>query len=162
MRCLLESRRPGRFLPAEGVGMDYQKVLVEHYRRRDNEGKLEEPFAEGHMVNRSCGDELTLYLDTGVDKSGASVVRRVSYIGRGCSVCIASADILCSEIKGLSISRAREIAAEFLRSLQPHSEGDSGESAAEHLPGDIPALLALRDYPMRQKCATMAWNILLE
>jgi nitrogen fixation NifU-like protein len=148
--------------------MDYKAVIVSHYKERSREGELDEPFLEGNMVNRSCGDELSLRLRLEGDDEpegageghGGTRQRRVAaarFIGRGCSICIASADILCAELEGRPVDEARRIAEDFLAALDPHGGGEAGE-----LPGDIPALLTLRDYPMRQKCATMGWKIFLD
>lgn len=149
-----------------------KSIIIRHYRERTWERLPEQPRLEGHEVNRSCGDELTLYIQTdsqtGADdvstahvqtahgETDEKVIRDLGYKGKGCSICIASADILCQELTGVPVSQARETAQELLKTLEPGSEYEA------ELPGDIPALLTLKQFPMRQKCATMGWKILLD
>lgn len=128
-----------------------KNIIIRHYRERPWERLPDQPRLEGHEVNRSCGDELTLFIRT-----DGEVISDIGYQGKGCSICIASADILCNELNGVPVSQARETAREFLKTLEPGSEHEA------ELPGDIPALLTLKQFPMRQKCATMGWKILLD
>ncbi|AHC15059.1 iron-sulfur cluster assembly scaffold protein [Salinispira pacifica] len=156
-----------------------KNIIIRHYRERPWERVPDRPRLEGHEVNRSCGDELTLYvqIDSQTDdvqtetadistahvstetahvQTDGNVIRDLGYEGKGCSICIASADILCQELKDMPVSEARKIARDLLKILEPGSEHNA------ELPGDIPALLTLKQFPMRQKCATMGWKILLD
>ncbi len=160
--------------------MDFKAIIVDHYKNRRWEGTVEHGL-QGEMVNRSCGDQLTLYLKIDNDDQ----IAEARYTGQGCSICIASADILCGEIRGRQVTDARDIAENFLTQLQnrprvqqihPREADDSLTQTASAdfplqsdssgnpnaLPGDVPALLSLREFPMRQKCATMGWKILLD
>ncbi len=127
-----------------------KEAILSHYRATANRRELELPHLKGHMVNRSCGDEVTLYA-----RMENGLITYVSYTGNGCSICIASADMLCAEMAGRDVAEARDIAQTFLNLL-------GGSIEEGYLPGDLPALLSLRNFPMRQKCAIMGWKILLD
>ena len=126
-------------------------IILEHYRQRQYFAELDEPRTEGNMVNLACGDELTLYLRIHNKKLEA-----LSYIGRACSVCIASADILCQILRGKTINQARDIALNFIEQLHAKS------LAQPALPEHLTSLLSLRQFPIRRKCVLMAWEILLD
>lgn len=128
-------------------------IILEHYRSRQHFAELPEPRLWGGQVNHACGDELTLYLRL---SDSPPRIEEISYTGRGCSICIASADILCQELRNMEAGAARAIAESFVRYISDE------DGLSEEFPGHIPALLSLRDYPIRRKCALMAWQILLE
>ncbi len=160
---------------------DASRIILDHYRERKFLTEMPEPRLQGTNINRACGDELTLYIrpapgpNKTADNANA-IIEDISYTGQGCSICIASADILCQELKNMKIETARAIAEQFLRAI--HNSAATAEqppntpSAAtaeqppntptDRFPGDIPALLSLRDYPIRRKCAVMAWLIFCE
>lgn len=110
----------------------------------------------GEMVNRSCGDEVALFFD--VTDQGA--ISNLSFDGRGCSICIGSADILCENLEGKTLTQAREISRRLVDALK--QGGEPSEEVKQALPGDVKALLSLTPYPMRQKCVTLSWNIILD
>ena len=130
---------------------DAGAIILDHYRKRQYFSELSEPRLWGEQVNHACGDEITLYLRLGAEKT----IMDMSYIGRGCSICIASADILCHELIGKDVNTARSMAEDFIEHL--HGRADTAE-----FPGHIPALLTLKDYPIRRKCALMSWQIVLD
>ncbi|MGI9255860.1 MAG: iron-sulfur cluster assembly scaffold protein [Salinispira sp.] len=158
---------------------DASRIILDHYRERKFLTEMPEPRLYGEEVNRACGDEITLSLRLapGPNKTAANadaIIEDISYTGQGCSICIASADILCQELKNMKIETASAIAKQFLRAIHNSTATapltDTGTAAAEQppnvsetdFPGDIPALLSLRDYPIRRKCAVMAWLIFCE
>jgi nitrogen fixation NifU-like protein len=144
----------------------YREVILDHYRSPRNRGELPVPPAthvEG--FNPLCGDEIQLYLlldgDTIVD---------VKMSGHGCSISQSSASMMTAAIKGKSIDAARAIVRSFKAMMTVH-EGDLGSDAptapgngAAEGPnlGDLEALRGVVKFPVRIKCATLAWNTLTQ
>jgi len=140
----------------------YREIILDHYRNPRNRGELETPPA--HRVegfNPLCGDEIVLYLDT--DDDGALDVR---ISGQGCSISQSSASMMTSAIKGKSEAETREIIKAFkaMMSIHEHElEGtDDTDDAPEVELGDLAALRGVVKFPVRIKCATLAWNTLTQ
>ena len=142
----------------------YREIILDHYRSPRNRGELPTPpaaFAQGH--NPLCGDEITVYLQ--VD---GEVVRDVKVGGQGCSISQSSASMMTQAIKGRSVAEVRALVRRFKSMMSIH-EGDDGDGEGEadgpgdlaEL-GDLAALQGVIRYPVRIKCATLAWNTLLE
>lgn len=146
----------------------YREIILDHYRSPRNRGELPIPpavLAEGH--NPLCGDEINLYLD--VDTSGDEpVVRDVKVSGQGCSISQSSASMMTQAIMGRPVTEVRGIIRRF-KSMMSVDEGDGSEPAAgfsvnddpDEL-GDLEALQGVVKFPVRIKCATLAWNTLIE
>lgn len=126
----------------------YQELLIDHSRERHGFGLRENPNAESHQRNRSCGDELTLHLhmgDAGIDT--------VTWDGQGCSISQASASMLSDLVAGADREHIAEMITAFRTML--HSRGkDEGD---EELLGDAIALSGVSKYPPRINCAMLAW-----
>ena len=126
----------------------YQEIILDHYKNPLNKG-LRDPFeAEVHHVNPTCGDEVTLR----VHVEGGNV-GDVSYDAVGCSISQASASVLAEEAPGLAVADARE-RIEALRELL-RSRGAAEPD--EQLLGDAVAFAGVARFPMRVKCAMLAW-----
>jgi nitrogen fixation NifU-like protein len=148
----------------------YREIILDHYRSPRNRGELEAPPA--HKVegfNPLCGDEVVLYLD--VDP-GAETVRDIKIAGQGCSISQASTSMMSSAIKGKSLDEVRRLTRAFKALMSIHEsklegegdgEGDGADLAGElegvRL-GDLEALQGVVKFPVRIKCATLAWNTL--
>ena len=145
----------------------YREIILDHYRSPRNRGELAVPPA--HKVegfNPLCGDEVVLYLD--VDDAGD--VRDLKIAGQGCSISQASTSMMSAAVKGKSIDEARRLIRAFKALMSIHEsklegegEGDGSDLAAElegvRL-GDLEALQGVVKFPVRIKCATLAWNTL--
>ena len=142
----------------------YREIILDHYRAPRNRGELPVPPAskvEG--FNPLCGDEIVLYLD--VDDG---VVRDVRTSGQGCSISQASTSMMSSAVKGRPVEDARQLIRAFKALMSIHEsklDGDGdGEAASEALEGvqlgDLEALQGVVKFPVRIKCATLAWNTL--
>lgn len=144
-------------------GLDdlYREIILDHYRTPRNRGELPPPakHAEGH--NPLCGDEITVYLD--VDDAGT--ISDVKVSGQGCSISQSSASMMSSAIKGKSTDEARAIVKRFksMMSIEdaddPIDVNDPNDVADL---GDLAALQGVVKFPVRIKCATLAWNTLLQ
>lgn len=131
----------------------YRNPILDHTRHPRNPDPLEEPDAAGRAVNPFCGDEVDLQiaLDDGR-------VSGVGVQGRGCSINQASASMLSEAIKGKTIDEIAELAALFKRTMRGP---DSSNNELEHL-DDLSALDGVRQFPVRIKCALLAWSALDE
>src|SRR5947199_459430 len=126
----------------------YQEVILDHNRRPRNFGPLPAANrrAEGH--NPLCGDRVTVYLDVEGDR-----IRDVSFEGAGCAISTASASLMTEALKGLSLEEARTLFHGFHELV---TQGDEGEDL-----GKLAVFTGVREYPMRVKCATLAWHTLM-
>ena len=145
----------------------YREIILDHYRAPRNRGELPSPPAtrvEG--FNPLCGDEVVLYLEVGPD----GTVTDVRTAGQGCSISQASTSMMSAAIKGKSVDEARRLIRAFKALMSIHEsklEGtdatDATEEALEGVRlGDLEALQGVVKFPVRIKCATLAWNTLLE
>ena len=141
----------------------YREIILDHYRSPRNRGELPAPpaaVAKGH--NPLCGDEITVYVHVDGD-----VVSDVKVGGQGCSISQSSASMMTQAIKGHTVGEVRALVRRFkgMMSIEDLSDdsgnGDGGDGAAVAL-GDLEALQGVVKFPVRIKCATLAWNTLLD
>ena len=138
----------------------YREIILDHYRTPRNRGELATPpavVAQGH--NPLCGDEVTVYLQ--VDDG---TVTDVKVAGQGCSISQSSASMMSQAIKGRPVDEVRALVRRFkgMMSIEDDGETAGGDAAAEVSLGDLEALQGVVKFPVRIKCATLAWNTLLE
>ncbi len=137
----------------------YREVILDHYRNPRNRDKLEAPDATAEGVNPLCGDEIELQLSFDGEKVAA-----VSVTGHGCSISQSSASMMSEAIKGKSRTEIEELATRFRRMMDLDSNGevelDPDRPGA--VLGDLEALQGVRNYPVRIKCANLAWTTLRE
>lgn len=126
----------------------YQDLLIDHSRERHGFGLRENPSAESHQRNRSCGDELTLHVHV-----GDGIVNAVTWEGQGCSISQASASMLSDLVAGADREHITKTIAAFRAML--HSRGK--DEGSEELLGDAVALSGVSKYPPRVNCAMLAW-----
>lgn len=133
----------------------YREIILDHYRTPRNRGELPPPArqAEGH--NPLCGDEITVYLDVDGD-----VVNDVKVNGQGCSISQSSASMMSAAIKGRPVDEVRALVRRFKGMMSIETDGD--EPDVEVALGDLEALQGVVKFPVRIKCATLAWNTLLD
>jgi nitrogen fixation NifU-like protein len=146
----------------------YREIILDHYRAPRNRGELAVPPA--HRVegfNPLCGDEVVLYLD--VDDG---VITDVKIAGQGCSISQASTSMMSAAVKGKSVADARTLTRAFKALMSIHEQkiggdtDDEVDAAADELAGvrlgDLEALQGVVKFPVRIKCATLAWNTLTQ
>jgi nitrogen fixation NifU-like protein len=142
----------------------YREIILDHYRAPRNRGELAVPPA--HRVegfNPLCGDEVVLYLD--VDDG---IVTDVKIAGQGCSISQASTSMMSAAVKGKSLEETRQLIRAFKALMSIHESKLEGESDGSDLQaelegvrlGDLEALQGVVKFPVRIKCATLAWNTL--
>jgi nitrogen fixation NifU-like protein len=144
----------------------YREIILDHYRSPRNRGELEVPPA--HKVegfNPLCGDEVVLYLD--VD-ANAEKMNDIKISGQGCSISQASTSMMSSAIKGKTLDEIRQLIRAFKALMSIHESKLEGEADGSDLQadlegvrlGDLEALQGVVKFPVRIKCATLAWNTL--
>ncbi|HEY7437864.1 MAG TPA: SUF system NifU family Fe-S cluster assembly protein [Acidimicrobiia bacterium] len=142
----------------------YREIILDHYRSPRNRGELAVPPAHrAEGFNPLCGDEVVVYLD--VD---GNTVRDVKIGGQGCSISQASTSMMSAAVKGKTLEEARKLIGAFKAMMSIHEsklEGDEdGAGASSELGdtrlGDLEALQGVVKFPVRIKCATLAWNTL--
>ncbi len=142
----------------------YREIILDHYRNPRNRGEL--PVPPAHMAegfNPLCGDEIVIYLD--LDDDG--LVNDIKISGQGCSISQSSASMMSSAVKGKTVDEVRDLTRAFKAMMSIHEsslEGDGADDEIEDVPdvklGDLEALRGVVKFPVRIKCATLAWNTL--
>lgn len=130
----------------------YQDVILDHNRRPRNFGELPgaNRRAEGH--NPLCGDRVAVLVE--VDAAGDRI-RDIAFQGSGCAISTASASLMTEALKGKSLDEARELFRHFHTLV---TRGAAGEDLAGL--GKLAAFAGVSEFPMRVKCATLAWHAL--
>jgi len=148
----------------------YREIILDHYRNPRNRGELPAPPA--HRVegfNPLCGDEIVVYLEVGDD----DVVSDIKIGGQGCSISQSSASMMSAAVKGRTVDEVRDLTRAFKAMMSIHESslegadgGEGPEGATEEVPdvklGDLEALRGVVKFPVRIKCATLAWNTLAQ
>jgi nitrogen fixation NifU-like protein len=133
------------------LGELYQQVILDHNQRPRNfhalDGKARR--ADGH--NPLCGDRLSLYLDV---QDG--VVKDVGFQGSGCAISKASASMMTDAVKGHTAAEAEAL----FRLFHDLVTGAPGSDVDDPRLGKLVVFAGVRDYPVRVKCATLAWHTL--
>ncbi len=126
----------------------YRETIMIHAQKPHNFGALANPTVESRGHNTSCGDMITIYL-----QSDGERIADVSFQGQGCAISQSSASMMTDLVKGRSFSEARELIKKFKEMVV------EGKEAAPEL-GDLRALAGVSKLHSRVKCATLAWNAL--
>ena len=130
----------------------YQEVILDHGRRPRNH-VLPEPFnREGVGHNPLCGDKIVLRLQ--VDDG---VITDIGFRGEGCAISQASTSTMTEALKGHRLDEARTLFDKFHTMVT--GEDDPGEDLLDEL-GKLAVFGGVREFPMRAKCATLAWHTL--
>lgn len=127
----------------------YKEVILDHYKNPRNKKPLPGGEVSATKNNPLCGDEITVlaHLDGGA-------VAEVAFLGSGCSISQASASMMTEAVKGKSVDEAREVTTEFRGMMEGALDPDEDEL------GDLMALKGVVKYPVRIKCAVLAWDVL--
>ena len=126
----------------------YQSTILDHNRSPRNFGKLASANREANGHNPLCGDRITIHADVADD-----ALRDVAFEGAGCAISTASASLMTQAVKGKPLAEVRKLFERFHELLTV-----GGEPDAEL--GKLAVFAGVREYPMRVKCATLAWHTL--
>ncbi len=128
----------------------YQELILDHAKRPRNFRVPEGADRRAEGFNRLCGDRITLYL-----RLQDGVVRDAGFQGAGCAIFTASASLLTEAVKGKSPAEADDLFRRFHALVTGHPE----QAGAEGL-GKLAAFAGVAEYPVRVKCASLAWHTL--
>jgi nitrogen fixation NifU-like protein len=136
----------------------YREIILDHHRNPRNRGELAPPASHAVGHNPLCGDEIDVYLQ--VDDG---IVTDVKVGGQGCSISQSSASMMSQAVKGKPIDEVRALVRRFKGMMSiPDEDGNPIEPDPSVKLGDLEALQGVVKFPVRIKCATLAWNTLLE
>jgi len=123
----------------------YQQLIIDHNQSPRNFHEITNASHHADGQNPLCGDELSVFIK---EKNGA--IEEISFIGTGCAISKASASIMTSTLKGMSVNEANTLFDKF------HILATTGESTEDL--GKLAVLGGVHKYPSRVKCATLAWH----
>jgi nitrogen fixation NifU-like protein len=129
----------------------YQATILGHNKKPRNFRVIEDASHEADGHNPLCGDQLTLYVRVGDDR-----IEDVAFQGTGCAISRASASLMTEHVKGRPIA---DVDADFERFHDLVTSSPSEEANTDGL-GKLAVFAGVREYPMRVKCATLAWHAL--
>jgi len=129
----------------------YQEIILSHNKRPRNEGVLTPHSHEADGYNPLCGDRLTIYVQ---ETDGE--IEAVQFTGEGCAISRASASIMTEEVKGMTGKELDQKIEEVVDLLTSKEDPDVDPFDL----GELAALLGVRKFPARIKCATLSWHTL--
>jgi nitrogen fixation protein NifU and related proteins len=129
----------------------YKEVILDHYKSPRNKRDLPGAELSCRKNNPLCGDEITVHAHL----EGGRVAE-ITFEGSGCSISQASASMLTEAVEGKPVEQAEDLAARFRGMMEGKVEPD------EEAFGDLMALKGVVKYPVRIKCAVLAWDVLQE
>ena len=127
----------------------YQEVILDHNKQPRNCYVMDcaNRSADGH--NPLCGDTVKVYL-----RIENGIIEEISFQGAGCAICTASTSLMTESVKGKTVEEAKDLFDEFHHMLT----GVAAEQGLEL--GKLLVFEGVREYPVRVKCATLAWHTL--
>ena len=133
----------------------YQDIILEHGKSPRNFGICKEFTHQAKGYNPLCGDKVHIYLKLNNEKK----VENLTFEGSGCAISMASTSIMTELVQGKSLADAQNIVFDFLNMIKNTQEIKS-EKLDEDQKIKIMSLSGVKQYPMRVKCATLAWHTL--
>ena len=129
----------------------YQEVILDHTKHPRNFGTLAGAThrAQGH--NPLCGDQLAIFVEVADER-----LRDLRFAGRGCAISTASASLLTEALKGKTTDEAHQLFARFHAAVTAPPDEPVDVAGL----GKLAALAGVREFPMRVKCASLAWHTL--
>ena len=134
----------------------YQEIILDHGKNPRNKGKCDGYTNDAKAHNPLCGDKVHIYLKLNNEK----LIEDLSFEGEGCAISLASVSILTEVTKGKDLSFIKKISEDFLNMIK-NKTNITLNSLTEDQVTTITSLSGVQEFPMRVKCATMAWHALL-
>ena len=134
----------------------YQEIILDHGKNPRNKGKCADYSHDAQAHNPLCGDKVHIYLKLDKEKK----IIDLSFEGEGCAISLASASILTDTLKGRELSFIKKVSEDFLSMIKNKTK-ITLNSLTEDQITTITSLSGVQEFPMRVKCATMAWHTLL-
>ncbi len=129
----------------------YKEVILDHYKSPRNKRPMPDAGFSCSRNNPLCGDEITVHA-----RVEDGVVAEVSFEGLGCSISLASASMMTEAIQSRSVGQARALVEDFRKMMAGETDPD------EETFGELVAMKGVVRYPIRVKCAVLAWDVLQE
>lgn len=129
----------------------YQELILDHNRRPRNFGEMPEPDREANGHNPLCGDRWTVAL-----RVSDGIIRDVKFTGAGCAISKASASLMTDAVRERSVEDALRLFDRFQAVLTAPMDADVDVSEI----GKLSVFAGVREFPMRVKCASLAWHTL--
>jgi nitrogen fixation protein NifU and related proteins len=129
----------------------YQEVILEHSKAPRNYRELPNANHKAEGFNPLCGDHFTIYLNVEGD-----AIRDISFQGAGCAISKASASMMTQSLKGKTREDAEKLFQEFHKLVTGKAKGNGEQSDM----GKLAVFGGVSEYPVRVKCATLAWHAL--
>ncbi|MGH2660028.1 MAG: Fe-S cluster assembly sulfur transfer protein SufU [Actinomycetota bacterium] len=127
----------------------YKEVILDHYKNPRNKHEMPEAELSCSRNNPLCGDEITVFVHEDDGKVAA-----ISFVGQGCSISQSSASIMTEAVTGKTVDEAGGLIKEFRGMMAGEVEPEDEEF------GELVALKGVVKYPIRVKCAVLAWDVL--
>lgn len=127
----------------------YQELILDHSKHPRNFGEIEEATCHANGHNPLCGDKVKVYLTVEGNR-----ITDISFSGAGCAISTASASLMGEAIKGRSLEEVESLKSSFLEMLTSNTESEPVDL------GKLRVLEGVKEFPMRVKCATLAWHTL--
>ena len=131
----------------------YQEVILDHQQDPRNFGEMENPTHHAEGFNPLCGDRIQLSLEMDGDQ-----IRQVKFSGTGCAISTASASMMTEALTGKTRGEAEALSQGF-RDLLTGQSPNADDSDPAGL-GKLRVLAGVQQFPVRVKCATLAWHTL--
>jgi len=127
----------------------YKETILDHYKNPRNKRELPGAELTCSRNNPLCGDEITVF----VHEEGGKVAG-VTFLGQGCSISQSSASMMTQAVDGKSVEDTERLIGDFRGMMAGNVEPDEDEF------GELVALKGVVKYPIRVKCAVLAWDVL--
>lgn len=131
----------------------YEKVILDHNKSPRNYGAMENADQKAEGYNALCGDQFTIYLKFGE----GDVIEDVAFEGAGCAISKSSASVMTTLMKGKTRHEAHEMFNDFTSMITSNHDTPLDDKAL----GKMMVFSGVREYPVRVKCATLAWHTLI-
>ena len=129
----------------------YQQVILDHNHSPRNFGKPDKYNHTAEGDNPLCGDHIDIYLLV-----EDNIIQDIRFDGKGCAISKASASLMTSELKGKTVAEAQALFERFHDLVTGEVVADPGSI------GKLEVLSGVKDFPMRVKCASLAWHTMKE
>tara|TARA_B100000963_G_C22620115_1_gene669507 strand:- start:1464 stop:1907 length:444 start_codon:yes stop_codon:yes gene_type:complete len=134
----------------------YQEIILDHAKNPRNKGRCNDFNRDAKAHNPLCGDKVHIYLNVNKDKK----IVELSFEGEGCAISLASASILTDMLKGKDLNFTKKLTDDFLQMIKSKKKITLNSLSDDQIT-TINSLSGVQEFPMRIKCATMAWHTLL-
>ncbi len=128
----------------------YQAMILDHGRRPRNFGRLQSATGSAEGFNPLCGDRVTVFV-----RVEDGVLRDITFEGQGCAICTASASMMTERLKGHPLDEVERVFQRFHELVVNGAKPDDGADLAK-----LAVFEGVRAFPVRIKCATLAWHAL--